>query len=269
MRKISVLVGGIMLIGALAASAAPGLKVTATITAPPGTENPLWSCVMWIEDGSNHFVSTFGRWGKRATFHAADLPIWNSVNGGDTAVDVDGITGATQTGTVTLAPTWTLISSTTRKAGGTTKVADGTYKFCIEVSPRYTSVCVKSLIQIGVSDAVKNGVDTNILSGSTYIQNVSGVYTAPSTAVVYENSVVRRNANPYSFTVPNGFSGRAVLRLVTPDGRQVWEQSYTTGSGTLNLSRSDIRPSGRYSGMGILEASFGGQKIAHQILMTE
>jgi hypothetical protein len=244
--------------------AAPGLKVTITTVDPPGGSwGTNYEVAMWIRNAAGSFIKTFGFWGGDQ--NSNDFPIWDSNAGGVTTVD--GTTGATPSAGATLNSTWNLTGA------NNAAVPKGAYSYRIELSNHHSSVdaytdyFVAGTIQIDSTSKVKNGVDSSVNNGSTYITNVIAEYTAPANGTI--NAVPEnRTADPLAFVTPANFGrGTVTIRLFTSNGRVVWQEKYVTSAGnSIVVSHRDIKQSTRFSCVGVLVADYGTEKISRRFL---
>lgn len=244
---------------------APGLKVTMTAVDPPGGSwEPNYELVMWIRNAAGSFVKTFGSWGQDRSSN--DFPIWYANSGGVTTVD--GTTGATLTADTTLNSTWNLTGA------NNAAVPNGSYSYRIELSNHHTLTAyaayfVAGTIQIDSTSKVKNGVDSSVNNGSTYITNVIAEYTAPANGTI--NAVPEnRTVNPLAFVTPAHFGrGTVTIRLFASNGKVVWQETYATSAGnSIVVSHNDIKQSIRFSGVGMLVADYGTEKVTRRFLQV-
>jgi hypothetical protein len=245
--------------------AAPGLKVTMTAVDPPGGSwGTNYEVVMWIKNAAGSFIKTFGSWGEDRASN--DLPIWYKDAGGVTTVD--GTTGATLSAGATLNSTWNLTDA------NNAAVPNGPYAYRIELSNHHTLTAyaayfVAGTIQIDSTSKVKNGVDSSVNNGSTYISNVIAEYTAPANGTITALPE-KRTLDPLAFLTPAHFGrGTVTIRLFASNGKVVWQETYATSAGnSIVVSHSDIKQSTRFSGVGLLVADYGTDKIARRFLQV-
>ena len=243
--------------------AAAGLNVSVTSVDPPNIGgsgfSPNYEIVMWIENAAGAFVRTFGLWGHQT--NSNDLPIWTSHNGGSTTVD--GVTSATLTSGKTVNATWDLTG-----ASGTV-VPNGTYTYNLELSNHhssttaYTDWYASGTININGTSSTKTGADSVVNMATTYLTSISAMYTA-STSIAYNPRANQNDVNPLAFVTPADFgNGIARMKLVSPNGRVVWQKNYVTSSGnSIVVTSKDVLASRRFSGVGILVADYGVEKIS-------
>ena len=240
--------------------AAAGLNVSVTAVDPPGGSfGNSYEIVMWIENAAGAFVRTFGLWGHQT--NSNDLPIWTSHNGGSTTVD--GVTSATLTSGKAVNATWDLTNASA------TVVPNGTYTYNLEISNHhsattgYTDWYAKGTININGTSSTKTGLDSVVNSATTYMTNVSAMYTA-STSIAYNPREKQNNVDPLAFVTPNNFgTGIVHMKLVAPNGRVVWQKNYRTSAGnSIVVTSKDVLMGNRFSGVGILVADYGVEKIS-------
>jgi hypothetical protein len=246
--------------------AAPGLKVTVTTVDPSGgTWGTKYEVAMWIRNAAGSFIKTFGFWGGDKKIN--DFPVWYANAGGVTTVD--GTTGATQTAAATLNSTWNLTDL------NNAVVPSGAYSYRIELSNHHSSVAaytdyfVAGTLQIDNTSKVKNGVDSSLNNGSTYLTNVIAEYTGPASGTITAIPE-KRTANPFAFVTPAHFGcGTVTIRLFASNGRVVWQETYVTSAGnSIVVSYSDIKQSTRFSGVGVLVADYGKEQVSRRILQV-
>jgi hypothetical protein len=246
--------------------AAPGLKVTVTTVDPSGgTWGTKYEVAMWIRNAAGSFIKTFGFWGGDKKTN--DFPVWYSNAGGVTSVD--GTTGATLSAGATLNSTWNLTDL------NNAAVPNGAYSYRIELSNHHSSVnaytdyFVAGTIQIDNTSKVKNGVDSSVNNGSTYITNVIAEYTGPASGTITADPE-KRTANPFAFVTPAHFGhGAVTIRLFASNGRTVWQETYVTSAGnSIVVSYRDIKQSNRFSGVGVLVADYGKEQVSRRILLA-
>jgi hypothetical protein len=246
--------------------AAPGLKVTMTTVDPPGGSwGTNYEAAMWIRNAAGSFIKTFGFWGGDQ--NPNDFPIWYTNAGGVTTVD--GTTGATPSAGATLNSTWNLTDI------NNAAVPKGAYSYRIELSNHHSSVAaytdyfVSGTIQIDSASRVKNGVDSSVNNGSTYITNVIAEYTAPTNGTI--NTIPeKRTVAPFAFVTPAHFGrGTVTIRLFASNGRVVWQETYATSAGnSIIVSHRDIKQSTRFSGVGMLVADYGTEKVLRRFIQV-
>jgi hypothetical protein len=240
-----------------------GLKITVS-TSDPGSGG--WGAehdiVMWIQSSAGTFIKTFGRWG--GDYGGADLPVWITKK---TVNTVDGTTGATLTTYGSVNATWNL----TNTSGA--RVANGTYLYCIELSNQHNnSRYVAGRINIDSTDETKNGTDSSVNSGSTYLTSVVAEYTVPSSQIAFPSiSNVKQSATPFEFIVPHDFSlSTAVVKLYAQNGALIWYNAYSAvPNRKLAFSRKDINHAHGFSGVGLLVADFNTRHVSYPIVLSK
>lgn len=246
--------------------AAPGLKVTVTTVDPPGGSwGTNYEVVMWIRNAAGSFVKTFGSWGQDRSSN--DFPIWYANSGGVTTVD--GTTGATLSADTTLNSTWNLTGA------NNAAVPTGAYSYRIELSNHhspaaYAAYFVAGTIQIDSTSKVKNAVDSSVHNGSTYITNVIAEYTAPANGTITAIPE-KRAVDPLAFVTPARFGrGTVTIRLFASNGRVVWQEAYATSAGnSVVVSHRNIKQSTRFSGVGVLVADYGTERVSRRFLQVK
>jgi hypothetical protein len=245
----------------IALSAAPGVTVTVS-TSDPGTGN--WGSehdiVLWIENAAGAFIKTFGRWGY--DYGASDLPVWNSRK---TVSTVDGTTGATPTTYGTVSATWNLTGT------NGSRVPNGTYHYCIELSNNHNHpYYVRGTIAIDGTSKTATGTDSSVNSASTFLKNVTAAYVDNGSSI--RNPPLAQKAGGLrGFITPPSFrSGIMTMRLVAPDGRMLWQNTYSTSAGnSIAVPSRDIRIPEGCNGVGVLIADYGTQKISRPFLFMK
>jgi hypothetical protein len=256
----------VCLAGFYYAMAAPGLKVTVTAVDPPGGGfGNNYEIVMWIKNAAGTFIKTFGLWGHQT--NSNDLHIWTSQNGGSKTVD--GVSAATLSTGTTVNATWNL----TNAAG--TVVPDGNYTYNLELSNHHSATSgysdwyVRGTININGTTSTKTGTDSVVNTGTTYLTAISAAYT-PSTSIVFEPVQKQNTADPLAFVAPKNFcDGIMRMKLMAPNGRVVWQKNYRTSAGnSIVVTSKDVLMGSRFSGVGILVADYGVEKISRLFVQT-
>ena len=271
-KRIGAGISVLCLAGFFYAMAAPGVAVTVTAVDPTtGSFAPKYEIVMWIQNAAGDFIKTFGLWGHQTTTtgNSIDLPIWGS-HLGTNAKTVDGVSSATLSAGATVNATWNL----TNASGAA--VPNGTYTYNIELSNHHSTTAAYSdwyargEIIIDGTSKTATGTDSAVNTASTYITNVSAVYTAATSSVIDQASK-QKIANPFAFVTPSSFtSGTMSMKLISPNGQIVWQKNFQTSRGeSILLKPKDIALATRFSGIGILVADYGAEKISRRFVQTK
>jgi hypothetical protein len=203
--------------------AANELAVTVTTINPMGTYNPANIVAMWIQDNSGQFVRTFGKW---AAERESELLTWNSANGGNTSVCIDGVTAATRTSHGTISSKWDLSNASGQR------VPNGNYWYYIEMTDRNNrqGPVVKGHIAIDGTSETRTGIDSSFNSGSTYLTNVIAAYTENNAVIHGLQSGYRDPSN--RLRVPADYRSATIgVRLTDVQGRTVWYGSVPASPG--------------------------------------
>ena len=266
-KRIGRGIAAMCLAGFFHAMAAPGLTVTVTAVDPPGGSfGASYEVVMWIQDAVGTFIKTFAIWGNERNTN--DLPIWAAHS--SRVVATDAVASATLSAGTHINGPWNLTGST----GAV--VPNGTYTYNIELSNHHSSAAaytdwyVRGKIVIDGTSKTATGTDSAVNSGYTYLTNVSAVYTAPVSGIIAQ-PFDKNSINPLAFVTPAAFrAGTMHMKLIAPNGRVVWQQNYRTSPGeSLILRPHDIAFAPRYSGIGILVADYGEEKIFRKFVQPE
>jgi hypothetical protein len=205
--------------------AANGLTLTVTTVNPMGTFNPANCVVMWIQNSAGQFVRTFGKW---AAVRESELLTWNSADGGDTSVCIDGVTAASRTSHGTISSKWDLSNASGQR------VPNGNYWYYIEMTDRNNrqGPVVKGHIAIDGTSETQTGIDSSFNSGSTYLTSVIAAYTENNAVIHGLQSGYRNPSN--RLRVPVDYRNTTIgVRLTDVQGKTVWYGSVPAAPGAV------------------------------------
>jgi len=211
--------------------AANELAVTVTTVNPMGAYNPANCVVMWVQNNAGQFVRTFGKW---AAEREGELYTWNSANGGNTSVNINGVTSATRTSHGTISSRWNLANASGQR------VPNGTYWYYIEMTDRNRQgQVVKGHIAIDGTSETRTGIDSSFNSGSTYLTNVIAAYVESNAVMNGLQSGYRDPSN--RLRVPADYRSAIIgVRLTDVQGRTVWQGNVPASPGAV-LPASSIK----------------------------